>query len=116
MSEFFPDGTTLPDRRNRQLLIIIGVVLAILLLLWLGLEKTKFGLIVRAGARDRDLRHFSSLSSARHNVTVRCAKKLLMLSRTTWPPAEALLTSQPSDVARLLALVRDQYIPNAVSG
>ncbi len=31
---------------------MIGVVVAILLLLWLGLEKTKFGLIVRAGARD----------------------------------------------------------------
>lgn len=33
-------------------LFVIGVVLAVLLLLWLGLEKTKFGLIVRAGARD----------------------------------------------------------------
>ncbi|MEW6641900.1 MAG: branched-chain amino acid ABC transporter permease [Pseudomonadota bacterium] len=33
-------------------LFVIGVVLAILLLLWAGLEKTKFGLIVRAGARD----------------------------------------------------------------
>jgi branched-chain amino acid transport system permease protein len=28
------------------------VVIAVLVLLWLGLEKTKFGLIVRAGARD----------------------------------------------------------------
>lgn len=33
-------------------LFVIGVVSVILLLLWLGLEKTKFGLIVRAGARD----------------------------------------------------------------
>lgn len=33
-------------------LFVIGVVAVILLLLWLGLEKTKFGLIVRAGARD----------------------------------------------------------------
>ena len=32
-------------------LFVIGVV-AVLLILWLGLEKTKFGLIVRAGARD----------------------------------------------------------------
>lgn len=33
-------------------LFVIGVIIAVLLLLWLGLEKTKFGLIVRAGARD----------------------------------------------------------------
>ncbi len=33
-------------------LFVIGVVAVILLLLWLGLERTKFGLIVRAGARD----------------------------------------------------------------
>ncbi|KAB2912634.1 MAG: branched-chain amino acid ABC transporter permease [Hyphomicrobiaceae bacterium] len=33
-------------------LFVIGVVAFILLLLWLGLEKTRFGLIVRAGARD----------------------------------------------------------------
>lgn len=33
-------------------LFVIGVVGAILLTLWLLLEKTKFGLIVRAGARD----------------------------------------------------------------
>lgn len=33
-------------------LFVVGVVIAVLLLLWLGLEKTKFGLIVRAGARD----------------------------------------------------------------
>lgn len=33
-------------------LFVIGVVLVVLALLWLGLEKTKFGLIVRAGARD----------------------------------------------------------------
>ncbi len=33
-------------------LFVIGVVALILLLLWLGLEKTRFGLIVRAGARD----------------------------------------------------------------
>jgi branched-chain amino acid transport system permease protein len=33
-------------------LFVIGVVAAILALLWLGLEKTKVGLIVRAGARD----------------------------------------------------------------
>lgn len=33
-------------------LFVIGVVVVILLLLWLGLEKTRFGLIVRAGARD----------------------------------------------------------------
>jgi len=33
-------------------LFVIGVVCAILLGLWLLLEKTKFGLIVRAGARD----------------------------------------------------------------
>lgn len=36
----------------RYRLFVIGVVAVILLLLWLGLEKTKFGLIVRAGARD----------------------------------------------------------------
>jgi branched-chain amino acid transport system permease protein len=33
-------------------LFVIGVVGVILLLLWLLLEKTRFGLIVRAGARD----------------------------------------------------------------
>ncbi|NVN88315.1 MAG: branched-chain amino acid ABC transporter permease [Rhodopseudomonas sp.] len=33
-------------------LFVIGVVAVILALLWLGLEKTKLGLIVRAGARD----------------------------------------------------------------
>ena len=33
-------------------LFVIGVVALILVLLWLALEKTKFGLIVRAGARD----------------------------------------------------------------
>jgi len=33
-------------------LFVIGVVAAVLLILWLGLERTKFGLIVRAGARD----------------------------------------------------------------
>ncbi|GLK85886.1 branched-chain amino acid ABC transporter permease [Ancylobacter defluvii] len=33
-------------------LFVVGVVAVVLLLLWLGLEKTKFGLIVRAGARD----------------------------------------------------------------
>ncbi|MBX9587749.1 MAG: branched-chain amino acid ABC transporter permease [Hyphomonadaceae bacterium] len=33
-------------------LFVIGVVALILVLLWLGLEKTRFGLIVRAGARD----------------------------------------------------------------
>lgn len=33
-------------------LFVIGVVLVVLALLWLGLEKTRFGLIVRAGARD----------------------------------------------------------------
>lgn len=33
-------------------LFVIGVVATILALLWLGLEKTKIGLIVRAGARD----------------------------------------------------------------
>ena len=33
-------------------LFVVGVVAAVLLLLWLGLEKTKLGLIVRAGARD----------------------------------------------------------------
>lgn len=33
-------------------LFVIGVVLVVLLLLWLGLEKTRFGLIVRAGSRD----------------------------------------------------------------
>ncbi|CAN5161056.1 branched-chain amino acid ABC transporter permease [soil metagenome] len=33
-------------------LFVIGVIIVVLLLLWLGLEKTKFGLIVRAGARD----------------------------------------------------------------
>ena len=33
-------------------IFVIGVVLVVLALLWLGLEKTKFGLIVRAGARD----------------------------------------------------------------
>jgi branched-chain amino acid transport system permease protein len=33
-------------------LFVIGIVALILVLLWLGLEKTRFGLIVRAGARD----------------------------------------------------------------
>ncbi|KRE07546.1 ABC transporter permease [Bosea sp. Root381] len=33
-------------------LFVVAVVAVILLLLWLGLEKTKFGLIVRAGAKD----------------------------------------------------------------
>jgi branched-chain amino acid transport system permease protein len=33
-------------------IFVVGVVFMVLLLLWLGLEKTKFGLIVRAGARD----------------------------------------------------------------
>jgi branched-chain amino acid transport system permease protein len=33
-------------------LFVIGVALVVLLLLWLGLEKTRFGLVVRAGARD----------------------------------------------------------------
>ena len=33
-------------------LFVIVVVAVVLLLLWLALEKTKFGLIVRAGARD----------------------------------------------------------------
>ncbi|WP_117190386.1 branched-chain amino acid ABC transporter permease [Rhizobium terrae] len=33
-------------------LFVIGVVCTVLLLLWIGLEKTKFGLIVRAGSAD----------------------------------------------------------------
>lgn len=33
-------------------IFVVGIVFAVVLLLWLGLEKTKFGLIVRAGARD----------------------------------------------------------------
>ncbi|MBR1147057.1 branched-chain amino acid ABC transporter permease [Bradyrhizobium sp. AUGA SZCCT0431] len=33
-------------------IFVVGVVLVVVLLLWLGLEKTRFGLIVRAGARD----------------------------------------------------------------
>ncbi|MDR6953367.1 branched-chain amino acid transport system permease protein [Ancylobacter sp. 3268] len=33
-------------------LFVVGVVAVVLVLLWLGLEKTRFGLIVRAGARD----------------------------------------------------------------
>lgn len=33
-------------------IFVIGVVALVLLLLWLGLERTRFGLIVRAGARD----------------------------------------------------------------
>lgn len=33
-------------------LFVIGLVVAVLLLLWIGLEKTKFGLIVRAGSAD----------------------------------------------------------------
>lgn len=33
-------------------LFVVGVVALVLVLLWLGLEKTKFGLIVRAGAKD----------------------------------------------------------------
>lgn len=33
-------------------LFVVGLVVLILLLLWVGLEKTRFGLIVRAGARD----------------------------------------------------------------
>jgi branched-chain amino acid transport system permease protein len=33
-------------------IFVVGLVCAVVLLLWLGLEKTKFGLIVRAGSRD----------------------------------------------------------------
>jgi branched-chain amino acid transport system permease protein len=33
-------------------IFVIGLVAVVLLLLWIGLEKTRFGLIVRAGARD----------------------------------------------------------------
>lgn len=33
-------------------LFVMGVVAGVLLLLWLALEKTRYGLIVRAGARD----------------------------------------------------------------
>lgn len=33
-------------------LFVMGVVAVVLVLLWLALEKTRFGLIVRAGARD----------------------------------------------------------------
>jgi branched-chain amino acid transport system permease protein len=33
-------------------LFVIALVAVVLLLLWLGLEKTRFGLVVRAGARD----------------------------------------------------------------
>ena len=33
-------------------IFVVGVVIVVVLLLWLGLEKTRFGLIVRAGARD----------------------------------------------------------------
>lgn len=33
-------------------IFVIGIVALVLLLLWLGLERTRFGLIVRAGARD----------------------------------------------------------------
>jgi branched-chain amino acid transport system permease protein len=33
-------------------IFVVGLVFAIVVLLWLGLEKTKFGLIVRAGSRD----------------------------------------------------------------
>lgn len=33
-------------------LFVVGVVAVVLVLLWLALEKTRFGLIVRAGARD----------------------------------------------------------------
>lgn len=33
-------------------LFVVGVVIAVLLLMWVGLEKTRFGLIVRAGAAD----------------------------------------------------------------
>lgn len=36
----------------RYRLFVIGVVAVVLMLLWVGLEKTKFGLIVRAGSRD----------------------------------------------------------------
>jgi branched-chain amino acid transport system permease protein len=33
-------------------IFVVALVFAIVVLLWLGLEKTKFGLIVRAGSRD----------------------------------------------------------------
>jgi len=36
----------------RYRLFVIGLVAVVLLLLWLSLEKTRFGLIVRAGSRD----------------------------------------------------------------
>jgi ABC-type branched-subunit amino acid transport system permease subunit len=36
-------------------LFVIAVVASIVILLWLGLEKTKFGLVIRAGARDPEI-------------------------------------------------------------
>lgn len=33
-------------------IFVVGLVAVVLLLLWIGLERTRFGLIVRAGARD----------------------------------------------------------------
>ncbi|MET0709833.1 MAG: branched-chain amino acid ABC transporter permease [Tardiphaga sp.] len=33
-------------------IFVVGIVFLVVVLLWLGLEKTRFGLIVRAGARD----------------------------------------------------------------
>ena len=33
-------------------IFVVGIVFVVVVLLWLGLEKTRFGLIVRAGARD----------------------------------------------------------------
>jgi branched-chain amino acid transport system permease protein len=33
-------------------IFVVGIVFFVVVLLWLGLERTKFGLIVRAGARD----------------------------------------------------------------
>ncbi|MBS7544868.1 branched-chain amino acid ABC transporter permease [Ancylobacter oerskovii] len=46
-------------------LFVVGVVAVILLLLWLGLEKTRFGLIVRAGARDPQIMRVLGVDVAR---------------------------------------------------
>lgn len=46
-------------------LFVIGVTLAVLLALWLFIEKTSFGLIVRAGARDPQIVRILGIDIAR---------------------------------------------------
>lgn len=46
-------------------LFVVGVVITVLILLWAGLEKTRFGLIVRAGAADPTIMRVLGVDIAR---------------------------------------------------